>query len=108
MPYRVEVSTHAEHDLDRIYRFIQAEWSDQAADWFNALQLALQSLSEMPHRSPLVREDTSMRHLLYGSKPHVYRVIYFVNEKLSSVTILSIRHGARSAFQPKDMPAPRV
>jgi mRNA-degrading endonuclease RelE of RelBE toxin-antitoxin system len=35
------------------------------------------------------------RHLLYGKKPNVYRVIYEVDEKLQTVWVLTIRHGAR-------------
>jgi mRNA-degrading endonuclease RelE of RelBE toxin-antitoxin system len=33
--------------------------------------------------------------LLYGRKPHVYRVIYRVLEKQKRVDVLHIRHGAR-------------
>jgi toxin ParE1/3/4 len=36
-----------------------------------------------------------LRHLLYGKKPHVYRVIYDIDEQRQLVTVLTIRHGAR-------------
>jgi mRNA-degrading endonuclease RelE of RelBE toxin-antitoxin system len=39
-------------------------------------------------------------HLLYGKKPHVYRVIYEVDEKWRSVLVLAIRHGARRKLKP--------
>lgn len=100
MQYRVEMSTQAKRDLNRIYDFIEAEISHQAMAWFEGLHTALLSLSNMPQRSPIIREDLSTRHLLYGKKPHVYRAIYFVNEAAFSVTILSIRHGARGPFRP--------
>jgi plasmid stabilization system protein ParE len=100
MPYRVKVGAQAARDLDRIYRFIEAETSHQAAAWFNGLHAALGSLSEMPQRSPLAPEDPALRDLLYGNKPHIYRAIYLIDEESSTVVILTIRHGARDAFKP--------
>src|SRR6266481_391147 len=97
MTYRVEVTTRASHDLDSIYRYIQAADSHHAATWFNDLYSTLQSLSNMPHRAPAIRENSSRRHLLYGNKPHIYRVIYSVDDARENVTILTIRHGARKA-----------
>ena len=101
MTYRVKVGAQAKRDLDRIYRYIEAETSLHAAEWFNGLHVALESLSEMPDRSPVIREDLSLRHLLYGNKPHVYRAIYLIDEEGATVVVLTIRHGARSAFLPK-------
>lgn len=96
MAYRVNLTARAAQDLDNIYQYIQAGNSQKAADWFNGLHEALQSLNSLPHRSPAIREDSDLRHLLYGNKPHVYRVIYSVDDKREIVTILTIRHGARS------------
>jgi plasmid stabilization system protein ParE len=41
--------------------------------------------------------------LLYGRKPHVYRVIYRVLSDEKPVDILHIRHGARREFNPTDL-----
>jgi toxin ParE1/3/4 len=101
MTYRVKLTAQAQQDLDRIYRYIEAETSHHAGDWFNSLYDALESLSEMPQRSPMIREDPSLRHLLYGTKPHIYRAIYLIDEESASVVVLSIRHGARSGFEPQ-------
>jgi len=43
----------------------------------------------------LTPEKSQFRHLLYGRKPHIYRVIYRVLEKRSQVEVLHICHGAR-------------
>jgi toxin ParE1/3/4 len=104
MPYRVELTAQAKRDLDLIYRYIEAEESQLAATWFNRLHTALQSLAEMPERSPLIHEGRNprhlnLRHLLYGDKPHVYRVIYRIRENYGTVTVLTIRHGARSPLR---------
>jgi len=47
--------------------------------------------AEWPVRGPL-------RHLLYGKKPHIYRVIYRFLEKQKQVEVLHIRHGTRRRF----------
>jgi plasmid stabilization system protein ParE len=101
MPYRVEVAGQAHRDLDRIYRFIEADTSSAAATWFNGLHAALRSLSESPQRCPVIREDLALRHLLYGNKPHIYRAIFRIREERAEVVILTIRHGARSAYRPR-------
>jgi toxin ParE1/3/4 len=97
MAYRVSLTKRAAQDLDTIYQYIQAEQSGQAAIWFNGLHESLQSLSSLPHRAPVIREDSRLRHLLYGNKPNVYRIIYSVDDARKIVTILTIRHGARNS-----------
>ena len=54
----------------------------------------------MPQRSPVAPEDPALRHLLYGTKTHIYQAIYLIDEESSTVVILTIRHGARDAFKP--------
>ena len=44
-----------------------------------------------------------LRHLLYGKKPHVYRVLYEVEEQKQTVWVLTIRHGARQKIQTADV-----
>jgi len=41
--------------------------------------------------------------LLYGIKPHIYRVIYRVLENRKQVEVLHIRHGARRRFKGVDV-----
>jgi mRNA-degrading endonuclease RelE of RelBE toxin-antitoxin system len=52
-------------------------------------------LEEHPNRCPVTPEKKTVRHLLYGRKHYVYRVIYRVLEKQKVVEVLHIRHGAR-------------
>ncbi len=62
------------------------------------------SLEQTPNRCPTTFESRNLRHLLYGNKPHVYRVIYRVLEDQKQVHVLHIRHGARQGFRPRDLP----
>jgi mRNA-degrading endonuclease RelE of RelBE toxin-antitoxin system len=44
-----------------------------------------------------------LRHLLYGAKPHAYRVIYEVDERQRKVWVLTIRHSARNGLKASDL-----
>jgi hypothetical protein len=71
MAYRVELTDRADRDFRSIYRRIHADDS----------------------------EDENLRHLLYGNKPYVYRIVYCVYERAKKVRELHIRPGARKAFK---------
>jgi toxin ParE1/3/4 len=99
MAYLVKIMPRAERDLTEIYAAIGAEDSDAAFRWFRNLELAIFTLEEFPNRCPVTPESKHLRHLLYGNKPHVYRIIYRVLEQRKEVEILTIRHGAMDKFQ---------
>lgn len=92
--------THrASRDLEYLYQYIHAESSPAAARWYNGLERAIGSLERFPLRCPAapeaLRAKRALRHLLYGRKPHVYRVVYEIDDADKAVRILTIRHGAR-------------
>ena len=64
-------------------------------------------LALYPDRCPVIpearRAKRKLRHLLYGKKPYVYRVIYVVEEARQTVWVLTIRHGARRKLKPSDV-----
>ena len=95
MAYLVNITPRAERDLAHLYRQINAEHSAAALKWYRGLKEAILSLEEHPDRCPITRKSDKLRHLLYGSKPHIYRVIYHVLEKQMRVEVLHIRHSAR-------------
>jgi plasmid stabilization system protein ParE len=88
----------AERDLAYIYRRIHASTSDAAIVWYRGLRDSIRSLAESPSRCPVTPENDQLRHLLYGHKPHIYRVIYRILEKPRQVEVLHIRHGAMDQF----------
>jgi toxin ParE1/3/4 len=61
------------------------------------------SLEAQPNRWPVTHEKANLRHLLYGQKPDVYRVVYRVSEKRKQVDVLHIRHGSRRKFIASDV-----
>lgn len=99
MAYLVNLTIRAERDLVLIFDAINAEHSDAAFKWYRGLTEAILSLEEQPDRCSETPENAKLRHLLYGNKPHIYRVIYRVAEKSNQVDVLHIRHGARQQFR---------
>jgi plasmid stabilization system protein ParE len=98
MAFRVEVTAKAKHDANAILEWLLGQEAGEAGmRWFERLQEALGSLANLPGRCPLAAENISvpfeMRQLLYGSKPHVYRILFTIDG--STVYILHIRHGRR-------------
>lgn len=91
MAYQVELTNRALRDLAIIYKRIEAETSAQAARWVGGIEKSINSLEEHPHRAPITPEDPTLRHLLYGKKPYVYRIIYEIEEDTSTVYVLHIR-----------------
>ena len=93
MTYLVEFAARAVRDLEILYVEKNAAESHAAARWYNQLELAVYALASYPHRCPVAPEARRMkrelRNLLYGKKPHVYRVIYEVDEGRQAVLVLT-------------------
>jgi toxin ParE1/3/4 len=102
MAYLVNIASRAQRDLSDLYGEINAEHSEAALQWYRGLKDAILSLEEQPNRCPATREKAGLRHLLYGNKPHIYRVIYRVEEKKKHVEVLHIHHGARRKLKASD------
>ena len=102
MAYRVKIMVRAQRDLIDLYQKIKARSSDAAFIWYRGLREAIRSLRDNPQRCPATPENKDLRHLLYGNRPYVYRVIYRVVERQKQVDILHVRHGARQEFKTID------
>jgi toxin ParE1/3/4 len=103
MAYLVSITSRAERDVADLYGEMNADQSDAALKWYQALKDSILSLEEQPNRCPLIRKRNKLRHLLYGHKPHVYRVIYRVLENRKEVEVLDIRHSARRKPKTSDL-----
>jgi plasmid stabilization system protein ParE len=98
MDFRVEITPQAERDAEAILEWLLAEGAgDSAIRWFLALEDAIASLASFPKRCPIAPENHEfsfeVRQLLYGRKPHVYRILF--NTSADVVVVLHIRHGRR-------------
>ena len=101
MGYLVSFTVRAERDFASLFGEIHADSSAAALNWYRGLKKAILRLEEMPARCPLAFEGAKLRNLLYGRKPHVYRVIFRIVEAEKRVEVLHIRHGARQPAKMK-------
>ncbi len=98
MVFRVEITPQAEQDANTILDWLVSQYAGEAGlRWFLKLEEAMASLAEFPTRCKLAPENVSvpfeMRQLLYGHKPHVYRILFTIEGDV--VYVLRIRHGRR-------------
>jgi plasmid stabilization system protein ParE len=102
MTYRIEISSVAESEADQAFlQLAQRTSSEYAKQWYCGLLNAIESLSKMPKRCTLARENPyfsqEIRQLLYGRGRNAYRILFTILETddSSTVRILHVRH----AFQ---------
>ncbi|HEX3819950.1 MAG TPA: type II toxin-antitoxin system RelE/ParE family toxin [Candidatus Sulfotelmatobacter sp.] len=98
MTFRVELSAQAETDASEILSWLLSEGAGETGvRWFLGLEDAIASLTTFPERSPLAPESSQfpfeVRQLLYGRKPHVYRILFMIEAE--TVKVLHIRHARR-------------
>jgi toxin ParE1/3/4 len=96
MPCSVSFTRRALRDLDSLYGYINADNSTGAERWFNRLEDLIQSLTSAPRMGTITSENPSHRQLIYGNKPHFYRIIYLIDDASKQIVILQIRHGRRT------------
>jgi len=98
MAFRVEPTFQAQQELEGILDWLLEQGAGETGlRWFFKLEDAIASLSGLPHRCPLAPESKEfpyeVRQLVYGRKPHQYRVLYTIDGE--TVVVLHIRHGRR-------------
>jgi toxin ParE1/3/4 len=95
MAYHVSLTARAERDLENLFGSINAAGSPAALRWFLRLQDAILALAESPYMGKAMREDATAREMIYGRKPHFYRIVYEVVESSQVVEVLTVWHGRR-------------
>jgi toxin ParE1/3/4 len=98
MVFRVRLMPEAADEAERLYWRLIEQSPMHGQQWYNSLIVALDSLATNPARCPLAPDPAlralRIRHLLYGKKPHIYRILFQISEDQETVEILHIRHGA--------------
>jgi plasmid stabilization system protein ParE len=105
MKYRIEISSTAEAEADKAFlQLSQITSPEKASQWYAGLLRLIESLSQMPKRCSLARENDyfsqEMRQIIYGKGRNAYRIIFTILEgkEVSTVRILHIRHAAQQAI----------
>jgi plasmid stabilization system protein ParE len=108
MTFRVETTAEAERDARELLQWLDSKGAgSKGIEWIAALEDAITTLSEFPHRCSLAPENTvfqfEVRHLLYGRAPHVYRILFTVER--STVDVFAHSAWTMSPSQPVNSPA---
>lgn len=105
MNYQIEISSVAEAEADKTFiRLSQITSPAKATQWYSGLLQAIGSLSQMPKRCPLARENEhfsqEIRQLIYGRGRNSYRILFSIIEgqDFSIVRILHIRHASQQTI----------
>jgi plasmid stabilization system protein ParE len=98
MDFRVELTDQAKHDIASVYAWLQTQDAGEAGTrWFVSLREAINSLGALPGRCRVAPESgespVEIRQLLYGRRPHVYRILFAIDDQV--VHVLHVRHGRR-------------
>jgi plasmid stabilization system protein ParE len=105
MNYHIEISSLAQSEADNAFlKLSQITSATRASRWYSGLLQAIESLSQMPKRCPLARENEyfsqEIRQLLYGKGRNSYRILFTILEgqEVSTVRILHIRHSRQQTL----------
>ena len=99
MAYEVRLSRRAVADLEAIYNKKNVQHSAPAEAWYLGLRDAVFSLENLSHRGMVAWDRPSLRQLLYGTRPHTYRILYAVDDAACVVSIVQIIHSARKPMK---------
>jgi plasmid stabilization system protein ParE len=85
MAFRVETSAQAASDAREILEWLLSHHAGETGlRWF---------FKRCPIAPESARFPFEVRQLLYGRKPHVYRILFTIEN--NTVNVLHIRHGRR-------------
>src|SRR5687768_3109967 len=103
MAFRVELAAEAEREADAILTWlIEHHAGETGYRWIPGMHDAIMSLETLPKRCPLAPESSrfrfEVRQLLYGRKPHVYRILFTIEGY--TVHVLHIRRPRQQLLEP--------
>lgn len=93
--YRVIYTRQAANQLEDVFEYIANDSPQNAAGMIRRLLEAIESLHALPHRYPLIEKNAALAGPIRSMPVRPYLVRYLIDESKATVTIVSIRHGAR-------------
>jgi plasmid stabilization system protein ParE len=109
MSHEVRISRRAERDLRVIQSWLQDRSRIGALRWLDALQAALDQLSDTATSGPLAPEADDLgldlrQRLFQTRRGHSYRLVYVVREQ--TVHVLAIRGAGQDFLSADDLELP--
>jgi plasmid stabilization system protein ParE len=107
MRFRIEFTDVADMEVEETFLWMLTRSPDQADQWQEGLEDAVDKLADFPRSGPLAPENDAfaieVRQLLYGK----YRVLYTLVDtdddgEEDTLRVLHVRHGARRYLHEAD------
>jgi toxin ParE1/3/4 len=95
--YRIHFTTKAAADLEGIFDYVEKDSPQNATRLIQRLLDAIGSLKILPHRNRIVKDTEVLGECIRSMPVRPYLIRYHVKDSTRTVTILSVRHGARRA-----------
>jgi plasmid stabilization system protein ParE len=105
--FHLLITGPAKHDIQIAYDWWAANRSrDQANRWYQGIQLAIESLSNMPERCALASEaelfEHGIRQLLFGiGRRRTHRILFGIDRE--TVVIFRVRHTSQDVLSLDDL-----
>ena len=107
MAYQLVILPQAEADIAEALTYLAERAPEAATCWYRRVRAEIESLAAMPARCPIAPEAVKLglevRHLLYGKRPGIYRIVFRIVEEVQEVQVLAVRHGARKPLTEEDV-----
>ena len=104
MAFRVELTARAECDIDSALESLTRFSPVSAARWYAGFLKRIVTLEESPaqfaHAAEADQLGIPLREMLYGKRPHVYRILFVMVDDI--VRVLHVRHSARDTLKSED------
>ncbi|MBD0386239.1 MAG: type II toxin-antitoxin system RelE/ParE family toxin [Nostoc sp. C3-bin3] len=101
----MDISSVAQAEADSAFlQLSQVTSPERASRWYAGLLQVIKSLSQMPSRCSLARENDyfsqEIRQILYGRGRNSHRIIFTIlaGQEISTVRVLHIRHAAQQTL----------
>ncbi len=93
MLFQVIITPSAKANIFEVNTWLLENYPDAAEKWLWGISQAVTSLSKFPERCSVSSEseafDVVVRQLIYGKKPHIYRILFSIKDE--KVYILRVR-----------------
>ena len=97
MQFQVVITPSAKADIFEINAWLLENYPASAENWLWGISQAVTSLSKFPERCAVSPEseafDVIVRQLIYGKKPHTYRILFSIQDE--KVYVLRVRSTRR-------------
>lgn len=97
--YKVVFTDDALDDLRETVRWISRNSRRNAQQWRQRVRAKAGTLNHNPQRCAIAPDNdafrVTVRQLLYGRRPNVFRILYHIQERTQTVRIVRVMHAAR-------------